>query len=230
MTLEAQRRLRAATTRRDSRAWYRWDDPAYRYLMQRLERRMAGLVAGLPRKVLGGRFLEIGCGVGHWLRTFAPWLGDTARITGLDLLPERLREAHSALAGPVAPQLVCGTAADLPFATGSADLVLQSMVFSSIPESHTREAAAREIRRVLSPDGVLIWYDFFIRRPGNRDVRPMPKREIVRLFPGCEVDIHRATLAPPLTRLVAPHSLGICAALERLPFLRTHYLGTIRPI
>jgi ubiquinone/menaquinone biosynthesis C-methylase UbiE len=224
--VDAQRKLREATARRSGRGWYRWDDPAYQFLMQGLERRMAALIATLPRASLGGPVLEIGCGTGHWLRAFAKWGVGGGLVTGLDLLPERLRESRTL--GSTQAHLVCGSASDLPFATGSISLALQSMVFSSIPDRLLRETAAREVLRILSPEGCLIWYDFFVRRPGNRDVCPMPRREVARLFPSCRVQLHRVTLAPPITRALARHSKSACHLLERIPFLRTHFLGTIR--
>jgi ubiquinone/menaquinone biosynthesis C-methylase UbiE len=226
MTVDAQRKLREATARRSGRGWYRWDDPAYQFLMQSLERRMAALLSTLPAAALGGPVLEIGCGTGHWLRAFARWGAGGGTVTGLDLLPERLRESRTL--GPATGSLVCGSASDLPFATGSFNLALQSMVFSSIPDRLMRDAAAREVLRVLSPEGCLIWYDFFVRRPGNRDVCPMPRREVARLFPSCRVQLDRVTLAPPITRALARHSKAACEMMERMPFLRTHYLGIIR--
>jgi SAM-dependent methyltransferase len=214
-----QRQLREATARRRARGWYHWEDPAYLFLMQSLERHILALLSELGLPSLGGRLLEVGCGTGHWLREAFKWSAGRCIPTGLDLLPERLRQAP----------LVCGSASQLPFASGSFDVVLQAMAFSSIPDGSTRTVAAQEILRVLSIGGSLIWYDFFIARPGNRDVRPMSKSEIARLFPSCEIKLCRVTLAPPITRAFARHSWLACDLLERLPFLRTHYLGLIRP-
>jgi len=52
--------------------------------------------------------------------------------------------------------------------------------------------------------------------------------EIQSLFPGCDVRLKRITLAPPLTRRVAPYSWLVCYLLSKVPFLCTHYLGVIR--
>jgi hypothetical protein len=56
------------------------------------------------------------------------------------------------------------------------------------------------------------------------------RREIETLFPGCRVDLRRATLAPPLARKIVPVSWTLAAALESLRVFDTHYLGLIRRI
>ena len=63
----------------------------------------------------------------------------------------------------------------------------------------------------------------------NADVRRVTYDEIRQLFPGCAIRLKRLTLAAPLARLVAPHSTMLYRALDSIPFLRTHYLGVIRP-
>ncbi len=87
---------------------------------------------------------------------------------------------------------------------------------------------AAEMLRVVRPAGVIIWYDFFMRNPRNPYVQPVTRSDIQRLFPGCSLDLRRMTLAPPLARVLAPHSWGLCSILSRVPLLCTHYLGAIR--
>ncbi|MCS6927818.1 MAG: SAM-dependent methyltransferase, partial [Candidatus Binatia bacterium] len=62
----------------------------------------------------------------------------------------------------------------------------------------------------------------------NPDVRGVKKQEIHRLFPGCQIQLSRLTLAPPLVRWLAPYSWLACYLLSRIPWLCTHYLGVIR--
>ena len=52
--------------------------------------------------------------------------------------------------------------------------------------------------------------------------------EIRSLFPESRVDLRKITLAPPLARRVVPISSISALLLEKLPFVRTHYLGVIR--
>jgi hypothetical protein len=53
--------------------------------------------------------------------------------------------------------------------------------------------------------------------------------EIKLLFPNCTYEFHRNTLAPPITRKLAPISWSLCLFLESLKIFNTHYLVVIRP-
>jgi hypothetical protein len=81
--------------------------------------------------------------------------------------------------------------------------------------------------RVLKPRGLVLWYDFHVGSPRNRDVRAVGRSEIAGLFPGCSMSLQRVTLAPPIARLAAPRSWLLCRLLDAIPLLRTHYLGVI---
>src|SRR5438270_11939698 len=82
--------------------------------------------------------------------------------------------------------------------------------------------------RVLKPDGGILWFDFRFNNPRNAHVRGVRAAEIRSLFPGCEIELSSALLAPPLGRLVAGWSWTLAELLNGLPFLRTHYAGLIR--
>jgi ubiquinone/menaquinone biosynthesis C-methylase UbiE len=168
---------------------------------------------------------EVGCGTGQWLLDLVNWGADPERIRGIDLDPGRLASAREKL--PRA-DLRVGNAADLPWPGGSCDLVLQSTMFTSILDPAMKRAAAAEMLRVLRPGGMLLWYDFRFNNPRNPNVRGIGKTEIRALFSGCNVALHRVTLAPPLARAIAPASWSLALLLEKIPFLRTHYFGVIR--
>lgn len=198
-------------------------------MMHALERRVLRLLGSrglLPLK--GQRILEVGCGTGHWLRELIKWGADPALVTGIDLLPERLVVARAR--SPASIVLVSASADALPVRDRSADLVIQATLFSSILEARMRQRAAAELLRTVRPGGYILWYDFFVRRPGNRDVVAISRAEIRTLFPRCPVSLRRATLAPPLCRLLAARAELACSVLERIPVLRFHYLGLIGPI
>lgn len=145
-------------------------------------------------------------------------------LCGLDLLPREIERARAVT--PHIP-LALGSGHLLPYADASFDIITQFTVFSSILDRAVREQTAREILRVLKPDGVFIWYDF-IWNPVNRDTRGVGAREIRSLFPGAAVRLRRVSLAPPLYRRLAGRSWLACYLLDRIPLLRTHYLGVIR--
>lgn len=87
---------------------------------------------------------------------------------------------------------------------------------------------AKEMLRVLKPEGIILWYDYYISKPTNPDVKGVGKKEIKRLFPNCSFHFKQAILAPPLARVIAPYSPLLCYLLEKIPFLCTHYLAVIR--
>src|SRR5262249_33206610 len=104
----------------------------------------------------------------------------------------------------------------------------QSTVFTSILDPELKLRVAAEMIRVANPNGCILWYDYHVNNPRNNDVRGVKRREITQLFPGCQIDLRRITLLPPLARCLAPYSYLACYLLEKLPPLCTHYLGVIR--
>ena len=220
-------RIREAYARRQEGALYSSFNPGHLFLVQERERRLLGLLkrygfAPLDTK----KILEVGCGEGYWLREFVKWGARPDNIVGVDLLPERIAEARRLC--PQAVSLLSGNAAKLEVSDATFDLVLQSTVFTSILDPGMKQEIAAEMLRVVKPDGLILWYDYHVNNPRNPDVRGVKKREIYQLFPECHIALRRITLAPPLARLLAPHSWLCCHLLERIPFLRTHYLGVIR--
>ncbi len=145
---------------------------------------------------------------------------------GSSFLQDRINTAR--MLCPLGVTLQCAEAAALDFPNDTFDIVLQSTVFTSILDLTMKQQIAHQMIRVLKPEGMILWYDYFIDNPRNPNVRAVKQREIRRLFPGTAIDLHRVTLAPPITRLVAPRSWLVCHLLELFPWMRTHYLGVIR--
>ncbi len=170
--------------------------------------------------------LDIGCGSGDKLGDLLKFGARPENLSGIDLLDWRVDDARRIL--PPGVRLECGNAEKLSFSDRSFDVVIQFTVFSSILDPHMKRNVASEMLRVLKEDGFVIWYDFFVRDPRNSDVRAITKNEIRQLFPGCQIDLRRITVAAPLVRLLAPYSWRLCYLLERIKVLDTHYLGLIR--
>ena len=220
-------RIRAAYARRKEGNRYSWFQPGQLFIVQQRERRMLSLLertecAHLESKTI----LEIGCGSGYWLRELVKWGARPENLTGIDMLRDRLSMARQLCAPAV--RLQCASAAELPFKNGRFDLVLQSTVFTSILDANLKRSVAAEMMRVVKEEGIILWYDYHVNNPWNSDVRGVNRREIARLFPGCNIQLEGITLVPPLTRLLAPFSYLACYLLEKLPPLCTHYLGVIR--
>ncbi len=99
-----------------------------------------------------GRVLEIGAGTGLNLAHYPDGLDELLLSEPLEPMARRLesRLRRSGVRGRV---LRAGAEA-LPVATGSIDTVVSTMVLCTVPDP---EGALREIRRVLRPDGRLLF-------------------------------------------------------------------------
>lgn len=220
-------RIKAAYARRHVESRYSWFNQGQLFRVQELERDVLRVLRsnGFER-LQDKQILEIGCGQGHWLREFVKWGATPSNLTGIDLISDRIDQARELC--PREVQVMCGNAANLAFGNGLFDCVLQFTVFTSVLDSSVKQQMAREMLRVLKDDGLILWYDYHMDNPGNRDVRGIRKREIGELFPGCRIELRRVTLVPQLARLIAPWSWLVCYGLERLRILNTHYLAVIR--
>lgn len=201
-------------------------NPGDLYIHQQRQRAVLSLLQSegvFP--LTGKRLLEVGCGSGKVLREFL-WFGASHEsLIGVELQDWRLKEAKSCT--PHLP-LINADGQRLPFPDGCFDLVIQFTVFSSVLDGDVRRQLAAEMRRVLRPDGLLLWYDFWVN-PINTRTRGIPPAEVRALFPDCRLSFQRLTLAPPVARLLAPYSWLTCYLLERLRVFNTHYLASIRP-
>lgn len=171
------------------------------------------------------RILEIGCGHGNWLRDFVRWGAHPGNLFGIEIDPERAALARELCAPGVTVE--CKDAQSTGCPDASFDLVLQSTLFSSLPEPRVREAVAREMLRVRKPEGIVLWYDLRVNNPANLHVRGIGERELSRLFPSQRLWMHRITLAPPIARRVATRAWNSAVLLSALRPLTTHYLAVI---
>ena len=172
----------------------------------------------------GLSLLEMGCGGGGVLIEYLGFGAFPEKLYGVDLLFDRLLYAHQ--------RLPCSgfSNADgqsLPFPYGTFDLVIQSTALSSILDIDVRRKICTDMLRVLKPDGMILFYDFWMN-PTNPQTRGIRPAEIRRLFPNCTFEFHKITLAPPLARRIVPISWMLAFFLENLKIFNTHYLVTIR--
>jgi ubiquinone/menaquinone biosynthesis C-methylase UbiE len=195
-------------------------------LVQSLERMLLRLLSNWKVESLSAkRILDVGCGGGQWLGEFIRFGAEPENLVGIDLVEEHVARARRSL--PSAVTLKCCSAAELPFPDRSFDLVSQFTVFTSILEGALKQRVAMEMKRVLRPDGVVVWYDFRMNNPRNSDVKGIRRGEIKSLFGDCAVTLRSITLAPPVCRWISPYSTIACLLLEKIPALRTHYVGLI---
>jgi ubiquinone/menaquinone biosynthesis C-methylase UbiE len=112
------------------------------------------------RAEYGERILEIGPGTGYYTLDIAEWVGVDGKVEIFDIQQEMLdhtmrRAAERGLAN-VEP--IRGDASSLPYEDDSMDAVVLITVLGEIPD---REAALREIKRVLRPGGRLVVGELF---------------------------------------------------------------------
>lgn len=105
------------------------------------------LIMRLARPMAGERALDVGTGTGHYACELA-WRG--LRVTGLDPSMNMLRIAGAKACGVTWQE---GSAASLPYAAESFDLVLSVTALEFMPDP---SQALTEMMRVLRPGGRLV--------------------------------------------------------------------------
>jgi len=230
--LEESERAQAVFAARDrdrgTRGRYSFFHPGYLQSIQERERHLLALLAahGFDEERLArSAVLAVGCGAGGELADLARWGGTPGRMFGVDLESARTRRARARNA---AFGIVRADGRRLPFPPSSFDLVTQFTLLTSVLDPLARRAIANEMLRLLRPDGLIVWYDFWPDNPGNRQVRGIRAAEVRGLFPGCRFDFRRLTLAPPLARWLAPRAWLFADLVGRLPLLQTFHLVGIQ--
>jgi len=218
--LEYQRRAREINPDLYA-AW----QPASRFMIESRNRAGAEMLHRLgvfPQA--GDECLEVGFGNVGWLTELIGWGVSESNLHGIELNPGRANRARQIL--PVA-DLRIGDAVELPWEDRRFQLVVASTLFTSVLDDEVRGLIADEIVRVLAPGGALLWYDFAYNNPRNPNVRGIGRAEIKKLFPELAGKIRTVTLAPPLTRLIAPRWWTLASFLEAIPPLRTHLIAVL---
>ncbi len=109
------------------------------------------------RRVIGaaeGRVLEIGIGSGLNLPLYGPNVGS---VVGLEPSPELMRMARErGQAASTSIEFLEASAEAIPLDGGSIDTVVTTWTLCTIPDA---TGALTEMRRVLKPDGALLFVD-----------------------------------------------------------------------
>jgi SAM-dependent methyltransferase len=188
-------------------------------------RALASLLQSIGKPSLASlKLLDVGCGRGRMLRACLDLGASPENLIGVDLLSNRVEEARR-----LSPQIDFRVAngRDLEFPDDEFDLVMQFVVFSSIPGENLRQRLASEMLRVLKPDGYIFWWDC-IRTVAGQNAQPLVPQE---LFPGVPVRRLDFGLRPepsygfPQRRIF--RLLG--RIVDRLGFPTSHYAALIGP-
>jgi ubiquinone/menaquinone biosynthesis C-methylase UbiE len=194
---------------------------------QSLERHLLALLKQHNRTDLAAtKVLDVGCGYGGTLRRFIEYGAEPANLSGIDMMPHRIARARG-LTPAIDWQV--GEAHQLPYPSGSFDIVLIFVVLSSILNAELQRNIATEVRRVCKPGGLVLCHDFIHSNPRNPAVQGITCRQIRQLFgrPGDRIVCRRMTLAPPIARLIAPRARWLADTLEQIRIVNTHTLCAI---
>lgn len=158
----------------------------------------------------GGTLFEVGCGAGHFLRT---WEAGSGRAIGSDLVFSHLWLARHF----TAPRawLVCFDAAGpFPLADGTADVCLTHDSFHYFPD---KPHAFRELRRIARHERVLLGHTHNAEAPNYAPGAPLTVPEYAALLrPRLAYDdaaLTRAALTGAAAEAAAPDALRAASAL-----------------
>ena len=223
---ERIKRVYADRERKEIVCRYTYFDKGNIFIIQDRERKMLDLLVKYGMNPLDDKkILDVGCGLGGWLRNLLQYGAKPENLYGIELLHERFRRANYLCPNM---NIIRGNAVNIDYDNEMFDIVLQSTVFTSITNYEIKKRIASEMLRVLKKDGIILWYDFRYNNPKNNNVSGIGKREIIRLFPECDYEFQSVTLAPPIVRKLAKISWLSCFLLSKITFLRTHYFAIIR--
>jgi len=124
----------------------------------------------MGRLYAGERVLDLGSGAGTDSLIAAQMVGESGRVTGVDMTPAMLAKARAAAAemGAANVEFVEAEAEQLPFADETFDVVVSNGVIDLIPD---KEAVFSELYRVLAPSGRLQIADVTIQNPVSEEGR-----------------------------------------------------------
>jgi SAM-dependent methyltransferase len=108
----------------------------------------------------GESVLDVGCGTGTLALTAKRRVGASGAVVGIDASPEMIERAkRKALKAGVEVQFQTALVERLPFPDASFDVVFSTLMLHHLPRP-VREQCAREMRRVIKPDGRIVAVDF----------------------------------------------------------------------
>jgi ubiquinone/menaquinone biosynthesis C-methylase UbiE len=102
----------------------------------------------------GERVLDVACGTGVVARLASEETGANGRVVGLDVNPAMLTVARSVTPPDMSIEWHEANAENMPLPDASFDIVLCQMGLQFMPDKH---AALREMKRVLAPEGRLVF-------------------------------------------------------------------------
>ncbi|MGH2844684.1 MAG: class I SAM-dependent methyltransferase [Thermoleophilaceae bacterium] len=212
---------RYRASRRRRRAWAA-ENPGNQAIREEL---LAAVLEEAGAELAGeGAVLDIGCGTGYWLEALRAAGVEPARLTGVDILADRVQAAARRVPGAAVRR---ADARSLPFEDESFGLVLLFTVLSSLATRAEVHSALAEARRMLRPSGVMLCYELRLPSPFNPRARRISSEDFdaAGIRPRQEGPL---TVLPPLARRLGARTGALYPRLARLPLLQSHRLVVYR--
>lgn len=170
------------------------------------------------------KVVDMGSGFGARLRSMERFGAHPANLYGVDLSEQR-----TSIAKEFSPNMhfYCGDVSKTNFPSKSFDIVMNSTMMSSILDDALAGRIANEMKRLLKPGGIILWYDMRYDNPYNGNVRGYSKRKIRELFTGADFKFRSVTIPPSIIRRL-PMPGWFYHLLHLMPLFRSHYLCVIR--
>lgn len=150
-----------------------------------------GRLLTLARVAPGESVLDVGCGTGTLAIAAKRRIGTAGVVHGVDASPEMIERAiRKRDRAGVSVGFQVATAEALPFPDAHFDVVMSTLMLHHLPKA-VRQRCAREIRRVLKPNGRLLAVDFATPARSRKGLfarlhrhGSVPLRDIVELLSG----------------------------------------------
>jgi ubiquinone/menaquinone biosynthesis C-methylase UbiE len=134
-------------------------------LTRRSDRAFREQLASFAHLSANESVLDIGCGTGTLAIVAKGQVGATGKVFGIDASPAMIaRAAAKAARAGIDVCFKNALAEALPFPEGQFDVVLSTLMLHHLP-GNVRQQCAREIRRVLKPQGRALVVDFAHAQP-----------------------------------------------------------------
>lgn len=171
------------------------------------------LVATLNRlaiELTGLDILDVGCKNGERLRYLIELGADPHRLAGIDPSDRRI---HAAQRANPAVCWIHDAKDEFPFPPNCFDMVLQSMIFSTIPDEEERLSLARRMSRVVRPGGRILWIDR--KHEGEDGSRGFSRAKVRDYFPDGKI-VYTRSVRPRYFATLHRHGAWLAQALYRV--------------
>ena len=170
----------------------------YDRVFAEVERTFLGPIRSRLVDQLTGRVVEIGAGTGANIRHYVK-ADHVDLVEPFPRMREQLQARLGAREGGIPMRVVDGRAEDLPFADGSVDAVVSTLVLCSVVDV---QRALAEVSRVLAPGGVFAYLEHSRGRGLKRIVQTAITPLTIRYAAGCH---HDRDLAAAIAGMGAAH-------------------------